>query len=281
MINEYGTSHIDRSFVMLAPEGGPIPGPFRRVRDDEYQHFSLLSQMQRLRGSVYLRDGAITAAQLDSHGRHCLQDDQESWHLLRLREDGTVSGCARILVHPWSVSYPQLRVASSALAQCDTWGLPLQAAMEAEISQARRTGHSLVEPGGWALAEDLRCSTEALSIVVGALAWAQLVGGCVGFMTATVRHGSSSILRRLGGAPVNVDGKAVPPYFDPAYGCDMELLRFDSNSLNPRFGGVLDRMRELLVGTPVIATGTPVYTSLAGISALPPFSHVAASRVAA
>lgn len=281
MISEYSDKYIDRGFLMLAPDGAAIPRAFRRVRDDEDQHFHLLGQMQRLRGKIYLQDGAICESQLDSQGRHRVDDDPQSWHLLRMRPDGSVSGCARILVHSESVAYPQLRVASSALAKCKTWGRSLQTSMEAEIRRARHTGKALVEPGGWALAEDLRGSTEALSIVVGALAWAQLVGGCVGFMTATVRHGSSSILRRLGGSPVNLEGRPAPAYFDPAYGCDMELLRFDSNALNPRFGGALENMRQLLMSTPVIATGTPAYANVPGITALPAYGPMPAIRVAA
>ena len=268
-------------FVMLAPQGGAIPERFRSVRDDEDQYLTLISQMQQLRGSIYERDGAISRSQLDSQGRHRLADDQDSWHLLRLREDGSVSGCARILVHPWTVSYRELRVASSALAKCGTFGRPIQSSMEAEIARARRTGKALVEPGGWALAEDLRGSSEALSIAVGALAWAQLVGGCVGFMTATVRHGSASILRRLGGSSVYVEGRPAPVYFDPAYNCEMELLKFDSNQLNPRFGGVLDRMRQLLLGTTVVATSVPAFGALGGISAMPAYSQAQSIQVAA
>lgn len=262
MILDYPTLSIDRGFVILAPDGATIPEPFWHVRDDKYRYLNLMNQMQKLRGGVYLRDGAITGSQLDSVGRHRLPEDRASWHLLRLRHDGTVSGCARILVHPSSVSYPELRVASSALAGCRTWGSNLRAAMEDEISSARKTGNSVVEPGGWALAEDLRGSSEAFSIVVSALAWAQLVGGCIGFMTATVRHGASSILRRLGGAPVSFAGSPAPPYFDPAYGCDMELLRFDSSELNPRFSKTLEKMRHLLAQTPVIATGTSIISSV-------------------
>jgi hypothetical protein len=281
MIDQHDSSQANRSFVMLAPGGGEIPETFSSVTDDQDQHLSLMNQMQRLRGSIYLRDGAISSSQLDRHGRHRLPDDQDSWHLLRLRDDGSVSGCARILVHPWSVQYSQLRVASSALAMSRAFSRPVKAFMESEIARARRTGQALVEPGGWALAEDLRGSTEALSIVVGALAWAQLVGGAVGFMTATVRHGSASILRRLGGVPIHVKGLPAPAYFDPAYNCEMELLKFDSRNLNPRFGGVLDKMRELLLGAPVIATGTPAYGSMGAISAVPSYSHIQAIPVAA
>jgi hypothetical protein len=31
----------------------------------------------------------------------------------------------------------------------------------------------------------------------------------------------------------------MPPYYDPPYGREMELLRFDSDQVNPKFAGLL------------------------------------------
>jgi hypothetical protein len=252
MTTNKDTLQSSRNFVLLAPLGSALPGGFGTVHDDFDRHSALMSRMQQLRGRLYLDDGAIAKSDLDSQGRHHMPGDEASWHLLRMRADASLSGCARILAHPSDVSYSELRLASSALARCTTWGRGLRATMEAEIAKAREVGKALIEPGGWALAEDLRGSTEALSIAIGALAWAQLLGGCAAFMTATVRHGSSSFLRRMGGVPVEVEGRPSPAYFDPDYGCEMELLRFDSQALNPRFNAVFDKTRRLLVGAPVI-----------------------------
>lgn len=245
------------NFIMLAPLRTGSPNRFGRVHHQEYERMSLMSQMQKLRGQTYLEDGAVTRSQLDDHDRHIMADDEDSWHLLRLRNDGSVSGCARILAHPPDVTYGQLRVSSCPLANSESWGGRVRNSIESEIFKARTQGRSIVEPGGWALAQDLRGSTEALSIVVGVLAWAQLSGGCVGFITATVRHGSASILRRLGGSPLDVDGQPAPAYFDPHYGCDMELLRFDCQGLNPRFGAALERTRNLLLSAPIFTSGKP------------------------
>jgi hypothetical protein len=263
MTSDIQSLQSSRNFVLLAPRGAPIPGRFSSVHDDSDEYSKLIDSMQQLRGRVYLEDGAITPSELDFKGRHHMPGDKESWHLLRIRPDGSVSGCARILVHPRDVSFSQLRLASSALAKCATWGRAVRANVESEIAKARKLGQSFTEPGGWALAEDLRGSTEALSIVVGVLAWGQLFGGGVGFMTATVRHGSSTILRRLGGSPVDVEGRPATAYFDPAYGCDMELLRFDCQKLNPRFGALLDRTRRLLMGAPVIVASSEAAASMA------------------
>jgi hypothetical protein len=42
-------------------------------------------------------------------------------------------------------------------------------------------------------------------------------------------------LRRIGGASLEADGIELPGYFDPSYDCMMEVLRFDSRNLNPRY----------------------------------------------
>ena len=43
-----------------------------------------------------------------------MQGDEKSWHLLRVRNDGQIAGCARILVHPRDVTFSRLRIASSS-----------------------------------------------------------------------------------------------------------------------------------------------------------------------
>lgn len=239
-------------FVLLAPEGARIPHAFQAIRADRTRHEQLLREMQALRGRIYLEDGAIQPEHLDEEGCHNMPGDRESWHLLRLRNDGSVSGCTRILVHPKSVTFDRLRLASAAIAWCAEWANHLQKAVESEIEHARRSALTLIEPGGWALAEDLRGGPDGLMLAIASFAWSQIAGGCLGFLTATVRHGSSSILRRLGGAPLHADGNTLPKYYDPGYGCDMELLRFDSRSLNPRFEPLLEKARAMLAGAPVI-----------------------------
>ena len=58
-----------RELILLAPSGEPAPRLFRRCHADAERYYGLLSEMQRLRGAVYLRDGAIPSAQI-ADGRH-------------------------------------------------------------------------------------------------------------------------------------------------------------------------------------------------------------------
>jgi hypothetical protein len=111
--------------------------------------------------------------------------------------------------------------------------------VESELKHARLNGLAVIEPGGWVIDEDLRGSCEAVSIAIGALAWAQILDDCIGFLTATAKHGSATILRRLGARHLQAHGQTIPEYFEPAWGCKAELLRFDTNSLNPRFEAAL------------------------------------------
>lgn len=240
------------TLMLLAPSVGCLPDGFRNVDVDPARHDSLLGRLQRLRGHVYLHDGAIEASQLSHDGRHRLESDAVSWHLVSLRGDGTVTGCARFRPHREDVRPEDLGVWSSALAQHDQWGHKLRVAVAREIAMARLRDLSYVEVGGWALAPDCRFSSLAIDIALTTFALAESLGGCLGITTATVRHCSSKILRRLGGRALEFAGADLPSYYDPQYRCEMEILRFDSGAPNPRFGEQLDRLSHRLRDLPVI-----------------------------
>jgi hypothetical protein len=70
-----------------------------------------------------------------------------------------------------------------------------------------------------------------------------------------VRHGSSSILRKIGGTSFEYFGEQLPSYNDPAYGCEMELLRFDWRNPNPRFLHLVHEVEAELKQAPIIANG--------------------------
>ena len=84
------------------------------------------------------------------------------------------------------------------------WGAKVREAVEIDLALAREKGFAYVEIGGWALTEEWRSTRAALEILVGSYALAHLWGGCLGACTATARHGSSSMLRRIGGSPLRV-----------------------------------------------------------------------------
>jgi hypothetical protein len=249
-------------FQLLAPP--ERSGVFGRSKVDQQLYHHYLSSMQRLRGQIYLKDGAIQPWQLDDEGRFRMPADERSWHFLLLDDSKQVMGCARYLVHPNTVSFEQLRIAHSPIAKDLFWGEKVRAAVEADLRTARRFGMSYVEAGGWALAEAWRGTRAALEILVASYALAHLWGGCLGSCQATVRHGSSSILRRIGGSQLQASEAAIPSYQDPHYGCTMELLRFDSRTPAQRFVPLINQLRAKLAGSAAIrAVRVPSWKPLA------------------
>src|SRR5688572_3757087 len=212
--------------LILAPPSSELDTGFGHFLTDELQYNSLLREAQQLRGRVYLEDGAVDFREILPDGRLTHPDDERSWQLLVMNDEGAVAGCARYVPHDEGVAFSELGVARSALAQSRPWGASLQRAVEAERVKARHLGISVAEVGGWALSQELRYSSAAVEIFTNVCALAKFFGGAVAITTATFRHHSSSILRRLGGrALVNEEGIELPSYFDPQYNCEMEILR--------------------------------------------------------
>ncbi len=219
---------------------------------DPQRYESILADMQKMRGRIYLEDGAIEPEQLASDGRHCSPIDAESWHLLTLDDGGFVSGCVRYRQHRNTVSFQDLALRNCALAESPEWREKLRSAVEAELAAARLQAISYVEVGGWALAKERRCTGEALRTALATYGLAQILGGCVGVATATVRNSSSSILRRIGGRALEIGGEKLPAYYDPRYKCQMEIVRFSSNSPNPRYWRWIDQIAATLLNVPVL-----------------------------
>lgn len=240
-------------FQLLAPLGADADSFGRSVPDEQlYSHY--LSGMQRLRARAYLKDGAIQPWEVDDDGRFPMPGDRRSWHFL-LTADTEVVGCARYLVHPSTVAFEQLRIAHSALAQHPEWRERVRYAVEADLRRAREQNFGYVEIGGWALAEEWRGTTAALEILVASYALAHLWGGSLGACMATVRHSSSSILRRIGGSSFHFAGEPLPAYEDPQYGCQMELLRFDSRTPAERFTPLINQLKRKLRNSVAISPG--------------------------
>jgi hypothetical protein len=249
--------HVHDELVLLAPEGRSIPESFTRLSVDRNRHARRLSEAQRVRGGVYLADGAVQASQLTADGRHVQRADYDSWHLLAVDENGDVRGCARYRHLTGNVGFDDLGVRESWLARCEQWGLSLRAAVESEMVLARQRGMAFAEAGGWAIVPEKRCTTEALRIAMATYSLARILGGCVGISTATERHHSSSILRRIGGRSLACAGTELPPYYDPQYRCRMEVLRFDSNSPDTSCRRWVEQLSERLAGVSVVAAGEP------------------------
>jgi hypothetical protein len=245
------SAHLRRRFVLLAPRFSHSTC-FSQSTVDAALHQRLLVETQKLRGQIALEESAIEPWQLTSDGRHVQAADENSWHLLTLDEHGHVAACTRYLPHANTVSFPELTVARSALATSPNWGKKFRQAIEADLALARTRHWSYVEMGGWVISEKLRCTTEAVRMVLTAYGLAQLFGGALGISTVTTRRGSSSILRRIGGESVLSRGIEMPSYYEPQHKCEMEILRFDSSRPNPRYRPWVDECRSYIEKAPVV-----------------------------
>jgi len=244
--------HSFSELVLLAPGGCAIPRSFNRRYVDHNRHTRLLREAQKVRGRIYLTDGALQPSQLSEDGRHVQQTDYDSWHVLSLNGDGAVQGCARYRHLIGNVGFDDLGVRESWLARCEQWGMSLRSAVESEIMRAKQLGAAFSEVGGWAIVPEKRCTADALRIAMATYSLAQLLGGCVGISTATERHHSSSILRRIGGRSLECDGTELPSYYDPQFRCRMEVLRFDSSLPDASCRRWVEQLSERLAEVTVV-----------------------------
>jgi hypothetical protein len=244
---------VESRLVLLPPRDTLIPSSFRNVEGNPIRHAGLVADLQRLRGRTYLRDGALAAHELTEDGLHRTPEDEKSWHLVMLDKLGRVSACVWYKAHQATVTIDQLRVRHCPLATLPEWADSLRRAVEHELAYACREGLGFAEVGGWAVSESSRCTSEGLVLALGGYSLGRFLGGTLGMTTATVRHYSSTILRRLGGTDLVCGGSSVPSYYDPRYKCQMELLRFDSRHPTPKYARFVELLTEKLSDVLLIA----------------------------
>jgi hypothetical protein len=244
-------------FQLLVPSHVRISNIFGDSQIDEQLYDHNLDSMQRLRGRVYLKDGAIQPWQLDEDGRFAMRGDEQSWHLLLKADDDTTIGCARYLVHPNTVELEKLKIFQASIAGHREWGERVRLAVEKDLRHAQEHNLSYVEIGGLALCEEWRGTRAALDILTASYALAPMWGGCLASCTATVRHRSASILRRIGGVSFEVNGEELPAYQDSRYGCTMELLRFDSRSPAERYIPLINQLKATIACAPTLQRSMP------------------------
>jgi hypothetical protein len=247
---------LDRRLVLVAPPHLLVPDTFHRVCVEPGEHRRLIRDAQRLRGAVYLNDGAVQREQLSPDGRHQTPEDDRSWHLL-FTDRGKVTACIWFMEHEAEPSFDDLRVHNSPLAKASEWRAKLWYAVEWDLARARAEGLSYGEVGGWAVSRE-SCPSDGLILALAAYSLAHNLGGVQAMTTATARHLSSTILRRLGGTSLVAKGEEIPPYYDEKYGCMMEILRFDSRRPNARYAPLVDMLRRKLWEVPAVAcAGVP------------------------
>ena len=180
--------------------------------------------------------------------------DRHSFHLLVMGGEGRVLGCCRFYPHQPDVRFEDLAVARSTLARDPIMGPTLRKAVKRHIQSAADRGFLYVEVGGWALDTSIRHSTEAVRIARLNFSLGLALGGAVGICTATQRNHSAIILRRIGGRPLALGNESLPSYFDERYGCEIEVMTFDSDLVPERHALHIEELQENLKRTAVVCS---------------------------
>jgi hypothetical protein len=231
----YTKRHVQNRLVVLTPSLCDVPQVFRNVESSPQAYRSLLAEIQLLRGRVYSSDGAVRPQDLTADGRHRPGLDEQSWHVIALDHRDNVVACLRFLDQQHARGFDDLCVRKAALARCPASGGLLRRAVEAAMESARRARVAFGEVGGWAVAEAHRMTLEPLRIILATYGLLELLGGSAGVATATFRHNSALMLRKIGLGPLAAEDGGLPPYYDPHYDCQMEILRYDSRFPNPKY----------------------------------------------
>lgn len=254
---------VEHRLVVVAPAHAVVPGIFRNLCANSLRHKELIHEMQTLRGSVYLADGALRADELTPDGRHETPDDARSWHLLTVDDEHRVSGCVWYLPQSDAASIDQLRIGKASVARDPAWRGQLDSAVAAQIARARREGVGYGEVGGWAISNDGRRTPDGLMLILAMFGLLRLFGGPQIVSTATSRNASAAILRKLGGSPFQCGNATVPPYYDENYRCEMELLQFDSRRSSEKYNFLIDRL-SVRLATALVVSNAPAAAAPAG-----------------
>ena len=250
---ERAVASVDQRLVVLAPPDRALPDTFTACDFDASRHTTLLRDVQRLRGAVYLQDGAITDDQLTPDGVHETPEDQQAWHLVVLNAAGEPTACAWYREHRGGVQFGRLRLQQCPLAADPDWRDTLWHAVTRDITRAQQDGLSYAEVGGWAVAPESRRTPVPLLLALATYSLARLCGDALSITTATTRHASCEILSRIGGTELEFGGRVLPRYYDPRYQCEMQILRFDSRAPQRRYEGIVSRLEETLSDVTVVA----------------------------
>lgn len=248
---ESSVASLEQKLVLVAPPQACCDG-FPNTVYDAAQHRRLIHEMQRLRGTIFLDDGAISRRDLTADGRHDTPEDDKSWHLLMTDPQGHVRSCVLLLLHRQAASFQRLRLRHCPLLRHAESRQRVQCAVGSEMARAQAAGLRFGELGGWAISQERRGSPDGLMMILAAFGLARTLGGALCITTANARS-SSPILRRVGGAYLEFDATPIPSYFDPRYNHEMDLLRFDSRSPNPKYAALVEMVSGVLSRVSVVS----------------------------
>jgi 3-hydroxymyristoyl/3-hydroxydecanoyl-(acyl carrier protein) dehydratase len=244
------TDRIQQTFrvKILPPLSCSIPKDFPVFFPTRVEQDRAIVDIQKFRGEVYVKDKAIPETALDADGRHRVETDVSSWHIMVCEGNGPACACVRM-----RIMAPTAKLADLDLHKVIARMNPENRVRYTDsVENVRRIAHDnkmqFAEVGGWAVANDYRETEAALISAVSVWSLARMLGGVVCIAGATTRHHSATMLQRLGAMPLDADVGEASPFFDEYYGCDMILLRGDPTRLAQRYeklaSDIITHLRE-------------------------------------
>lgn len=238
-MNRAALERAELKLRVIPPRAGcklfPLPPDYERV----------LSGVQRLRGSRYLADGAISAQALDDRGQHVTAEDEKSYHIVLC--NGDVEGCLRVQLHPRpGLHVEEYRVYDLVRRMSGDLRGKYHAAMEEFIQTWRLNDYEVGECGGWAASNRYKANLATLALPLAGWSLSRILTRQIWIASATERNGSAEMLKRIGGWRLKLGGEELPHFYDAAYNCHMELLCFNSEILNPKFEQDVTDLQHLI-----------------------------------
>jgi hypothetical protein len=218
----------DTALRLLPPRQARLPVALGHWQTSDSEQEEILGQIQRLRGAVYVQDGAIPAHALDASGRHIQEVDDRSWHSYLVDARGTISGCIRVMPHAGHPRPKELHVADLCRRMEPATAVRHCAALQVFVDQARHAGLGVVEAGGTVVHPQSRNGSAALVLILACWSVSRLLGKPFALAAATVRHNAAEILLRTGGGALQDQAGELGGFFDPYYNCEMKIIAFDS-----------------------------------------------------
>lgn len=211
------------------------------------EHRAAISEVQRFRGCVYTADGAIPVSALDEEGRHYQEFDYENYHLCLLNRERQIRGCFRLRLHEPTVEICDLRLNDVVRRMPSGLAVLCYGALASLFELSRREGVRIGEVGGWAVDEQLRHRRASTYLPFAAWSLYQILGNAIVLASATSRHHSSAILKRIGGFPLVHGDEQLPCFMDSFHGCEMELLGFNSRRPHPKYAKIVADLKQFLL----------------------------------
>jgi hypothetical protein len=231
-------------FVLVPPHDLPLPC---RRAGRRYDLAELRKDIQKLRGRVYIQDGAISADELDEAGRHLFCGENTRWYVAVVEmNSGTL-----LAANGYSAHFQPAKALHGTHVRHILERAPVEQAQalireyESVVKNCLQLGHGFGEGAGWIASPGIQALNSGILAALAGPALFNCIGVRVSMCVATQRHSANAILKRIGMRPLLGDVTSSV-FDDPTYGCRMEALAFTQENLTNGFHRVVIHIGRVL-----------------------------------